>query len=76
VGSACADASEDDVEWMTDKISEDPEARLTLTLHTSSAQGQQFLLCPIPTAHANVRDAATEDRTGSGQRAETHSMTR
>lgn len=39
---------------MTDRIGEDPEARLTLTSDTSGAQGQQFLLCLLGIAHANV----------------------
>jgi hypothetical protein len=39
---------------MTSRISGDPEARLTLTPDTSGAQGQQFLLCLVCVAHANV----------------------
>lgn len=39
---------------MTSRIDEDPEARLTLTSDTGGAQGQQFSLCLVGIAHANV----------------------
>lgn len=46
--------AEDDAERMTDRIGENPEARLTLTSDASGAQGQQFLLCLAGIAHANI----------------------
>lgn len=47
-------ATEDDAEWVSDRVSEDPEACLVLTRCTSSTKGQEFLLGLIRVVHANV----------------------
>jgi len=39
-GSGCAVVTEDDAEWVTCGISENPEAGLTFTSGTSGAQGE------------------------------------
>ena len=47
-------ATEDDAEWMTGGVSEDPKACLALTWDTSGTPGDQFLLGQVGIAHANV----------------------
>jgi len=47
-------ATEDDAEWMTGGVSEDPKACLALTWDTSGTQGDQFLLGLVGITHANV----------------------
>ena len=53
-GSACAVATEDDAEWVSDRVNEDPEACLVLTWRTSSTKGQEFLLGLIRVVHTNI----------------------
>lgn len=39
-GSGCAVVTEDDAEWVTGGVSENPEAGLTFTSGTSGAHGE------------------------------------
>jgi hypothetical protein len=46
--------AEDDAERVTGGVSEDPEARLSLTWNASGAQGEQFLLGLVGVSDADV----------------------
>lgn len=46
--------AENDAEWVPGRVSEDPEACLTVTWDPGGAQSEQLLLGPVGIAHANV----------------------
>jgi hypothetical protein len=52
--SAAAVPTEDDAEWMSHGIGENPEAGLPLTAHPGGAEGEKFALCLIGVGHPDV----------------------
>jgi hypothetical protein len=53
--------TEHDAEWVTDRVGEDSEAGLALTLATRGAECEQFLLSLVAVTDANIEVQPTHE---------------